>query len=62
MRPLLVHIGIRLDKRYPVVESGRVESVFLGASGTQFFEGSQLICSRTADDVFDNAAETEDGH
>ena len=39
-----------------------METVFLGASGTQFFEGSEFICSGTADDVFDNAAKTEDGH
>ena len=62
VRPFLVHIGIRLDKRYPVVEGGRVETVFFGASGAQFFNGSEFICSGTADDVFDNAAKTEDGH
>ena len=62
MRSLLVHIGIRLDKRYPVEEGGRVETVLLSALGTQIFEGSELICSGPADDVFDNEAKTEDGH
>ena len=62
MRPLLIHIGIRLDKRYPVEESGRVETVFLGASGTQVFEGPELFSVVAADDVFDDEAKTKDCH
>lgn len=62
VRSLLVNISIRLDQRYPVEEGGRVETMLLGASGTQVVEESQLFSVVAADDVFNHEAKTEDCH
>ena len=58
MGPLLVYIDVGLDERYPVEESGRVETVLLSATGAQVFEGSELFCPGPADDIFNDEAKT----
>ena len=60
--PVLVHVGVGFDQRYPVVEGGREEPVLLGATRAEVFKEPELICLVAADDVLDGGAETKDEH